>query len=670
MQTKPGLRRILAGEPVGLIAVDRRDPGGAEVRDAGQVRERRQRPLAARDRHEHPVVGDVRVREDRAAVQRQQLARRRAVAGQRRVRRGERQLRRRRAVLVGRRDERARGARRRERPPAVLAEVAPRREHAPALAVAAEADVEQPAAERSAQQVDLGARVGEAGLRLQRQRAAQRVQPVERVRPRHQVGGADRLGRDQVPAQRVAERFVQPHAVDVDRQPLRRAQQRRREEPAVLKVRLQRVLLDLVAADAAERVEHVVGEIQAVARGDRVGGHGLDVGRHAIARQPRPVQRRRRGDDGLARRVDRLDAGLAGRGGRAALRRAARGNNAPRASARSGPGGSPPQAVSSPAMKTVVQRVTRAEVRVGGDLVGRIERGLLLFVGVEKGDAEADADATARKVAALRIFPGRTPMDLTVADVGGACLVVSQFTLCAALGKGNRPSFEPAAEPARAEPLYLRVAERTARRRPHRRDRPLRRRHGRRSGERRPGHVLARDPRRRAGEVARLTLLRLSPASGRGSASGLFAASCSPSPSSSIHFLSRFFHTSDWTAPLAARRRRRRRSPRPTRVASASIACTSGSGRGPSRRGTTSTSWGSRGGNRCSRRPASSARSRRRRSSCGPCRCEAPLAALQLERADRAQPLRRLVGVPGRHEVDALRRELLGLRRSGSSPRR
>jgi len=110
-------------------------------------------------------------------------------------------------------------------------------------------------------------------------------------------------------------------------------------------------------------------------------------------------------------------------------------------------------------MKTVVQRVTRAEVRVDGEIVGRIERGLLLFVGVEKGDAEADADATARKVAALRIFPGRTPMDLTVADVGGGCLVVSQFTLCAALGKGNRPSFEPAAEPARAEPLYLRVAD-------------------------------------------------------------------------------------------------------------------------------------------------------------------------------------------------------------------
>ena len=68
-------------------------------------------------------------------------------------------------------------------------------------------------------------------------------------------------------------------------------------------------------------------------------------------------------------------------------------------------------------MKTVVQRVTRAEVHVGGDLIGRIARGLLLFVGVEKGDVDADADATARKVAALRIFPGRTPMDLTVADV-------------------------------------------------------------------------------------------------------------------------------------------------------------------------------------------------------------------------------------------------------------
>ncbi len=109
-------------------------------------------------------------------------------------------------------------------------------------------------------------------------------------------------------------------------------------------------------------------------------------------------------------------------------------------------------------MKTVVQRVARAEVRAGGEVVGRIARGLVLLVGVEKGDGETDADATARKVAALRIFPGRTPMDLTVAAAGGACLAISQFTLCATLAKGNRPSFEPAEEPGRAEALYLRVA--------------------------------------------------------------------------------------------------------------------------------------------------------------------------------------------------------------------
>ena len=110
-------------------------------------------------------------------------------------------------------------------------------------------------------------------------------------------------------------------------------------------------------------------------------------------------------------------------------------------------------------MRTVVQRVTRAAVRVGDEVVGAIERGLVLLVGVEKGDGEADADATARKIAALRMFPGRTPMDVTVGEAGGGCLVVSQFTLCATLAKGNRPSFEPAEAPARAEALYLRVAE-------------------------------------------------------------------------------------------------------------------------------------------------------------------------------------------------------------------
>ena len=109
-------------------------------------------------------------------------------------------------------------------------------------------------------------------------------------------------------------------------------------------------------------------------------------------------------------------------------------------------------------MKTVVQRVARAEVRVDGAVVASIGRGVLALVGVEKGDGEADADATVRKLAALRMFPGRTPMDLSLAEAGGACLIVSQFTLAASLAKGNRPSFEPAEEPARADVLYQRVA--------------------------------------------------------------------------------------------------------------------------------------------------------------------------------------------------------------------
>lgn len=109
-------------------------------------------------------------------------------------------------------------------------------------------------------------------------------------------------------------------------------------------------------------------------------------------------------------------------------------------------------------MKTVVQRVARAEVRVDGAIIGSIGRGVLALVGVERGDGEGDAEATVRKLAALRMFPGRTPMDLSLAEAGGACLVVSQFTLAASLAKGNRPSFEPAEEPARADLLYQRVA--------------------------------------------------------------------------------------------------------------------------------------------------------------------------------------------------------------------
>lgn len=110
-------------------------------------------------------------------------------------------------------------------------------------------------------------------------------------------------------------------------------------------------------------------------------------------------------------------------------------------------------------MLTVIQRVSRAAVRVDGEVVGAIERGALLLVAVERGDGEADALATARKLAGLRFFPGATPMDRTLAEVGGGCLVISQFTLAGSLRKGRRPSFDGAEAPERARALYEAVAD-------------------------------------------------------------------------------------------------------------------------------------------------------------------------------------------------------------------
>ncbi len=110
-------------------------------------------------------------------------------------------------------------------------------------------------------------------------------------------------------------------------------------------------------------------------------------------------------------------------------------------------------------MKTVVQRVTRAQVRVDDEVVGEVGRGVMLLVGVQKGDTEADAIATARKIASLRIFPGRTPMDQDLAAVGGGCLVISQFTLAGTVKKGRRPSFDAAQAPEQADALYQRVAQ-------------------------------------------------------------------------------------------------------------------------------------------------------------------------------------------------------------------
>ena len=110
-------------------------------------------------------------------------------------------------------------------------------------------------------------------------------------------------------------------------------------------------------------------------------------------------------------------------------------------------------------MRAVVQRVTRASVTVDGRVTGAIERGLLALVGVSVDDTDADADALAHKIAGLRVFDDADgAMNLALADVGGAVLVVSQFTLLGDVRKGRRPSFIAAARGELAERLYERVA--------------------------------------------------------------------------------------------------------------------------------------------------------------------------------------------------------------------
>jgi len=112
-------------------------------------------------------------------------------------------------------------------------------------------------------------------------------------------------------------------------------------------------------------------------------------------------------------------------------------------------------------MRAVAQRVKEAWVRVDGEEVGRIGRGLLVLVGVGKEDSSEDVDYLARKLPHLRIFEdeeGR--FNLSLLEVGGEVLVVSQFTLFGDCRKGRRPSFTEAAEPERAKPLYEELIER------------------------------------------------------------------------------------------------------------------------------------------------------------------------------------------------------------------
>jgi D-aminoacyl-tRNA deacylase len=111
-------------------------------------------------------------------------------------------------------------------------------------------------------------------------------------------------------------------------------------------------------------------------------------------------------------------------------------------------------------MRAVVQRVTSARVEVAGEVVGETGAGLLVYLGVGATDDPAAADAMAKKLATLRIFEDSAgKMNLSVAEVGGGVLVVSQFTLFGDVRQGRRPSFASAAPPERAEPLYQRVCE-------------------------------------------------------------------------------------------------------------------------------------------------------------------------------------------------------------------
>ena len=111
-------------------------------------------------------------------------------------------------------------------------------------------------------------------------------------------------------------------------------------------------------------------------------------------------------------------------------------------------------------MRALIQRVSQAKVEVAGRVTGEIGQGLMSLICAMGGDTETEAEKLAQRISKLRIFKDAADkMNLSVSDIGGSCLVVSQFTLAADTSRGNRPGFSYAADPATGERLYLHFAE-------------------------------------------------------------------------------------------------------------------------------------------------------------------------------------------------------------------